>query len=411
GLTLAVLWYRRERRRGGSELHNDRKAAPGWNSGPAARPEKQLQRQAEILAKLEALLGGVEEVKGEVLGLRAALAGLRGLESSRARRPGPARGTRGHGSSPSRELPAARKRRRRSEAEDGGRAAAGASRSVSSEEAESEGGYITAFTDTEDESEEETVIPSAVNPAFESPVSNVHEDLSEFDSIIQRAHDLHSGTVEEKEEGFWLLLEKKDQYGDQVEFLWRLARAYGDMHDMTSDKEDKKNYASTGKQVAEEAINVDPNSADSHLWFAVLCGYLSMSESIQNKIKNGYLFKEHIDKAIELRPQDPQLYYLLGRWCYEVSQLSWFERNIAATLFGDPPNSSIGEALRCFLKVEELQPHYSMYNCICLAKCYREQGQNIKAKQWCDNAATFPVVSAEDQKAQKELERLLNQLE
>lgn len=37
------------------------------------------------------------------------------------------------------------------------------------------------------------------------------------------------------------------QFGNKVEFLWRLARAYSDMFYLTNDAEEKKNYATNGK--------------------------------------------------------------------------------------------------------------------------------------------------------------------
>lgn len=35
----------------------------------------------------------------------------------------------------------------------------------------------------------------------------------------------------------------------------------------------------------------------------------------------------------------------------QVAQLSWIERKVAATLFGEPPSSTVEDALKNFLKV------------------------------------------------------------
>ncbi|XP_030053977.1 regulator of microtubule dynamics protein 2 isoform X2 [Microcaecilia unicolor] len=275
----------------------------------------------------------------------------------------------------------------------------------SSEEAESEGGYMTAHTDPEVESEDE-------KKQAHLPTDNVIP-CSEAVSLIllQQADRLHDGSELSKQQGFRLMAESEEKYGSQVEFLWRLARAYGDMFDITVDMEEKKNYAINGKAIAEKAIRLDARSADSHQWFAILCGYISEVESVQNKIKNGYLFKEHLDKAIELRPQDPLLYYLLGRWCYAVSQLSWIERKVATTLFGNPPSATVQEALQNFLKAEEIHPGYSKYNYVYIAKCYKDLGQNIKAMRYCDAASSIVSVSKEDYAADKDLEGLLSSME
>ncbi|XP_039384565.1 regulator of microtubule dynamics protein 2 isoform X3 [Mauremys reevesii] len=343
GISLVLVWYHKIRKSGATihfpafldlrnrfqyefhfaNLHNEQGTVMALQG-----------RQLQILEKLNDLLLNVEELKREVKFLKKAVPKLEELVRDELQGQAGVRRT-----SPLHR--ATRKRRVET--------AYGATETTSSEEADSEGGYITAHTDTEGESEEERgwiSLPAA---------SARTEKETELFNLLQQVDSLHCGSDDDKKESFRLLLEKEEKYGNHQGFLWRLARAYGDMFEMTTDVEEKKKYVADGKIVAEKAIQVDTMCADSHQWFAIMCGYMSEFDSIQNKIKNGCLFKEHLDKAIELKPQEPFLYYLNGRWCYSVAQLSWIEKKVAATLFGTPPTSTVQEALQNFLKDKEAQ--------------------------------------------------------
>ncbi|KAI5107868.1 regulator of microtubule dynamics protein 2 isoform X2 [Silurus meridionalis] len=378
GISLAAFWYKSRRAMvgvaGTSTYYVSSSRITDHLGGSGA-----LQAgQAEVLDRLGALIQCVSELKEEVKALKSAFPHLqdhiRDELAGRSHKPSPL----------NRSTPTRRKR------------ASGVARSQgqSSEEAESEGGYITALTDTDEEGESEDE-------------NTVVERLDELTLLLQRADRLHACNGTEKKEGLFILLEQKEKYDQKCQYLWRLTRAYADAHDLAGDLQEKKIYAETGKQIGEQAISVNPMCAESHQWYAILCGLLSEYESIQNKIKNGYLFKDHLDKAIELKPQDPLSYYLLGRWCYAVAQCTWIERKIAATLFGEPPSATVDDALQNFLKVEEMCPKYSKYNYVFLAKCYKDLGQRIKAKKMCDAALDMKPITKEDEEAQKELDSLL----
>ncbi|NXA32657.1 RMD2 protein, partial [Eudromia elegans] len=364
GISLFLIWYRKLRRAGAAA------AAPALlaalhNEGPSEQGAVMVLhgRQLQILEKLNGLLLSVDELKREVKSLREAVPKLEELVRAELQGRGDAqRGSPSHRAA----------RRRKAEA------APGAAETTSSEEAESEGGYITAHTDTEGESEEEKGWIKS------SDVERLEEE-KELLHLLQQVDSLHEGSEDDKKEGFRLLLEKEDKYENCASFLWRVARAYGDLFDLTTDAEEKKKY------VTDVCVCVFLFP----LRFAIMCGYMSQFESVQNKIRNGYLFKEHLDKAIELKPQDPFLYYLNGRWCYSVAQLSWIEKKVATALFGTPPTSTVEEALQNFLKAEEMCPGYSKSNYVYLAKCYKDLGQKNNALKYCDSALSILSVTNE----------------
>ncbi|XP_009890743.1 PREDICTED: regulator of microtubule dynamics protein 3 [Charadrius vociferus] len=280
---------------------------------------------------------------------------------------------------------------------------------ANTDDGESEGGYTTANAESdydreserESEEGEDEVSCETVRTVRRDSLDLVNEDETHllFDSsleeglgqLLQQADRLHNGDEQERREGFQLLLNNKLAYADQRDFLWRLARAHSDMCEITEDADEKRSYASDGKEEMEIALQKWDQSAECHQWYAVLCGQLSEHESIQKRIQTGYVFKEHIDKAIELKPEDPKSYYLLGRWCYQVSHLGWLEKKTASALFEAPPT------------VEELSPGFSKAGRVYVAKCYRDMGNNAAAALWMNLASELPVNTKEDAESEREL--------
>ncbi|NWW47448.1 RMD2 protein, partial [Pedionomus torquatus] len=370
GISLMLIWYRKIRKPSGAvripafvDVGNRLNSVGLQNE--AANEQGAVMvlhgRQLQILEKLNGLLISVDELKREVKFLKEAIPKLEELVRIELQGKGDVQ----------RVSPSHRATKRRK-----AEAASGATETTSSEEAESEGGYLTAHTDSEEDSEDE----KGCIKSPEAIVKSAEEE--ELFNLLQKVDNLHKGSEDDKKEGFRLLLEKNDEYENSVDFLWRLARAYGDLFEMTTDAEEKRKYYVC-------VFFFSP------LRFAIMCGYMSQFESVQNKIRNGYLFKEHLDKAIELKPQDPFLYYLNGRWCYSVAQLSWIEKKVAAALFGTPPTSTVEEALQNFLKAEEMHPGYSKYNYVYLAKCYKDLGQKNNALKYCDSALAILSVTNE----------------
>ncbi|XP_060042888.1 regulator of microtubule dynamics protein 2 isoform X2 [Erinaceus europaeus] len=253
--------------------------------------------------------------------------------------------------------------------------------------------YSTANTDTEEQS----------FPA-EKALNTYIEEL-DLEALLQKVDSLRKNESEQLE-SFELLCDHKEKCKDEIEFMWRLTRSYGDMCEMSTNKEEKKHYANIGKTLGEKAISKAPRNGQCHLWYAILCGHVSEYEGLQNKINYGHLFKEHLDKAIELLPEEPLLYYLKGRYCYTVSQLSWIERKMAATLFGKIPSSTTKEALENLLKAEDLSPGFSKSNYMYIAKCYFNLEQRDKTLKFCDLASLLPCVTKADMEAEKEVKRL-----
>ncbi|XP_007445856.1 PREDICTED: regulator of microtubule dynamics protein 2 [Lipotes vexillifer] len=441
GISLLLLWYHKVRKPRTAmdlpkflSLGNSLDLMPSQDEMPNGQGTTAIfqGRQLQILEKLNELLTNMEELKEEIRVLKGTIPKLEEY----------IQGELGGKTTVHKISPQHRARKRRLVT------VQSSATSNSSEEAESEGGYITANTDTEEQS---FPLPKAFN---------THVEELNLDALIQMADNLRMNESR-KMESFELLCDHKEKFRDEIEFIWRFARAYGDMYELSTNAQEKKHYANIGSKCLAKVMAKNPGAetletgVDGHqhpvqgrksaviahnsifelvcrgktgslksteffpkpptgvynyavhlCTYAVLCGYVSEFEGLQNKISYGYRFKEHLDKAIEFLPEEPFLYYLKGRYCYTVSKLSWIEKKMAATLFGKIPSATVQEALQNFLKVEELQPGFSKSNYMFLAKCYIDLEQTDTAVKFCNMAVLLPCVTKEDKDAQKEVRKI-----
>ncbi|XP_036153369.1 regulator of microtubule dynamics protein 3 isoform X2 [Myotis myotis] len=366
------------------------RAAPGEAGDAAVLPSLPPEGQEMVLDRLDFVLANLVALRREVEELRGGLQGLAGQivgefrshmeENQRVAR--------------RRRFPFARER---SDSTGSSSVYFTATSGGTFTDAESEGGYTTANAesdyerdsdreteDGEDEASCETVkmgrkdsldlaAEVASGPVPRALEADGSPGLEDVLPLLLQADELHQGGEQRKREGFQLLLNNKLAYGSRQDFLWRLARAYSDMCELAEEVSEKKSYAQNGKEEAEAALEKGDQSADCHQWYAVLCGQLAEHEGIQKRIQSGFSFKEHVDKALALQPENPMAHFLLGRWCYQA---------------------------------EELQPGFSKAGRVYISKCYRELGKNSEARQWVKLAMELPDVTSEDSAFQKDLEEL-----
>lgn len=147
-----------------------------------------------------------------------------------------------------------------------------------------------------------------------------------------------------------------------------------------------------GVQVADQQLRTE--LACLHKWAAVVLA--QVAPSMKEQIANAFKIRDHAKRSLELVPTDPQAMYVLGAWSYEVAQVGWVERRIAAALFGEPPQATLQEALALFQQAEDTEPGFWMVNRLKMAQTYEALGQRGQAVQWLQQALKMRHTCDED---------------
>lgn len=194
-----------------------------------------------------------------------------------------------------------------------------------------------------------------------------------------------------------------------VEILWRLCRALYNMSQTASEVESKK-MIYEGYDLAVAALSIDENHYAVHKWMAVFLDAKSSHEGMKARITELLTVKNHMLRSSELNPKDATTLYMLGSWCYKISDLAWYQRKIASAVFGTPPESSFEEALKYFEAAEKTDPNFYSQNLVMLGKTCLKLNRKEDGIKYLKMASDYEAKNDDDHDAKKEALKLLNDL-
>eukprot|EP01135_Chromosphaera_perkinsii_P010146 Nk52_evm12s2039 gene=Nk52_evmTU12s2039 len=225
----------------------------------------------------------------------------------------------------------------------------------------------------------------------------------EMKKLLKQADALFSQGQSEVMEMYNILCQLNEANPGQAEILWRLARASRLMSkDSRVGKDEQKAHAYAALDFANAAIEADPNNWAAHKWKAIAISLVGDYEGVKVKLTNAFKIKEEFIRALELKPDDATTRHLLGVWCFTFADMAWYERKVAAAIFGEPPAASYEEALGHFETAEKLDPGFYKKNAVMLAKCYAALKNKDEAVRWREIALGMKTTSLDDEEAHKE---------
>lgn len=177
-----------------------------------------------------------------------------------------------------------------------------------------------------------------------------------------------------------------------------------------ADKDEKlKNY-NDAKTYAEQAVRLAPENADANYVMAVAMGRQALIAGAKEKVTAAREVKRYAELAIKFNPNYAKAYLVLGKWNYEMVNLSTLEKTAAKLLFGGLPEGTLQQAINNYEKCRQLDPSIVL-NYFELAKAYKDNDEQDKCIEVLKKAVGLRNVYLDDANIKVECRKMLDALQ
>lgn len=178
-----------------------------------------------------------------------------------------------------------------------------------------------------------------------------------------------------------------------------------------TDKSGKRIYYETALSFANRAYFTDSNQADANYVMSMSAGKMTDVETENKKIVS-YVkdVKKYADKAISINPNHARANYTLGKWHYEMANLSGVKKIAVKLFYGGLPEGSLEQAILYMEKCKSLDPYF-VPNFLDLAKAYKDNRQPAQAIEVLNKLVKLPTRTIDDVTLKAEGAKLLETMQ
>lgn len=158
------------------------------------------------------------------------------------------------------------------------------------------------------------------------------------------------------------------------------------------------------------ALRADPQNDQANVAMAMVLGKSTLTKSGKEKLKNARVIKKHLDIALKTNPQNYLAWHILGRWNYELSNVSTIEKAGAKLFYGGVPEGTRKNAIMYMEKARSIQPSFIL-NYLSLATVYHKDGQTTKALGLLKAMQSIPIKTEDDARHKQDALELMKNWE
>ena len=237
-----------------------------------------------------------------------------------------------------------------------------------------------------------------------SPFSNIHGQ--DFNAIVKEADRLEAipnekGALHEFKEA--LKLQPLNLYA-----LAKCSELCSRIAGREQNEQAKDNYNQASIVYARTAMKLYPNTDEANVAIAIAVGRTMLKKSGKEKLAIAREIKQYADMAVKANPNNFKAWHVLGKWNYEISNLSAFERGIAKVFLGGVPQGSLKNSIAAYEKARTLNPNFAL-NYLELARAYHKDNNTTKAISLLKIVLTLPIQTEDDPRIKKDAQKLLKE--